>query len=570
LDENDCIPEIFTFSPADVQLINNSIYVLENISLHTPILYITVSDCDSGENGRVTIELNKTSIIELEKVTDNTYVLKTNLLLDREQTSFYSFILFTYDHGQPKNLIENFFQLHLIDINDCSPIFDTLTNYSFHIDENNQENFILHTIKIFDPDEQDHITLELIFSINQSYKNLFQLNQQNQLIILKSLDYENQSFYQFSIQAEDKIGHQTIIPIFIYLNDLNDNPVQFLKNFTQFQLEENQNNQTFIGHIQAEDADKNDQIIYSIYFEDFDQIKNFIELKINGSFYTKQIFDREQITKLNFRIIANDSLHTDLMFIEILILDQNDNKPILKTLSPFCFISNLTNRNQTIYIQLEGYDPDEDDNGNISFSLRNPSSNDLILLSNGTLIIRPLFQEYTFDIYLKDHGKSNVLFSVYENFLLLIVNDQSECRNYSIISSIQLDQRTFIYFISIILISLICFTIIIFIICCCFYFRQQTNIKSLNNNKTTTTTNFTPSFSSSLNDDAENDTLLLSSPSPQFTAMTTVSTSTTTTNDSTRLTTFIDRNSTNKSSSLSSSSSSTYVKMSRSFEEEML
>jgi hypothetical protein len=82
-----------------------------------------------------------------------------------------------------------------------------------------------------------------------------------------------------------------------------------------------------------------------------------------------------------------------------------------------------------------------------------------------------------------------------------------------------------------------------------------------------TTTNLTPSFSSSLNDDAENDTLLISSPSPQFTAMTTVSTST---NDSARLTTFTDRNQTNKSSSLSSSSSSTYVKMSRSFEEEML
>ena len=89
------------------------------------------------------------------------------------------------------------------------------------------------------------------------------------------------------------------------------------------------------------------------------------------------------------------------------------------------------------------------------------------------------------------------------------------------------------------------------------------------NNKPTT--HLTPSFSSSLNDDAENDTLLLSSPSPQFTAMTTVSTSsTTTTNDSTRLTTFTDRISTNKSSSISSSSSSTYVKMSRSFEDEML
>jgi hypothetical protein len=476
----------------------------------------------------------------------------------------------TYDHGQPKHSIENQFELHLIDINDCAPSFEGSNNYTFNINENNNENLILHTMKVFDPDEQDQITLELQFPNEKEYRNLFKLNEQNQLIILKSLDYEKQTFYQFSIRAEDTIGHQTILPIFIYLNDINDNPVKFLTNFTQFQIEENQVNQTFIGYIQAEDQDKNDQIIYSIYSDDFDQIKDFIQLKTNGSLYTKKSFDREQIPKLEFRIIANDSLHTDMIYIEILILDQNDNKPVLNSQSPFCFLYNLTDLNQTIQIQLKGDDPDENENGNISFSMRNPSSNDLILLANGTLIVQPLFQEYTFDIILKDHGKPYVLSSIYENYVLLIVYDESECRNYSIISPVQLDQQTMIYFVSIILTSLACFTIIILIICCCFYYRQhqqQTEVKRLNNK---TTTNLTPSFSSSLNDDAENDTLLLSSPSPQFTAMTTVSTSTTTTNDSTRLTTFIDRNPTNKSSSLSSSSSSTYVKMSRSFEEEML
>jgi hypothetical protein len=507
--------------------------------------------------------------VRLEKITDNTYVLKTNIIFDREENSFYSFTLFIYDHGQPKNSIENLFELHLIDVNDCSPYFDTKTNYSFNINENNKENLILYTIKTFDLDEDDSITIKLIYSNNEEqYKNIFKLNQQNQLIILVSLDYEQEKFYQFCIQAEDKIGHKTLIPIFIYVNDLNDNPVQFLTNFTRYQIEENQNIRIFIDHIQAKDKDINDQIIYSIYFEDFQQIKDFIELNINGSLYTKKSFDREQINKFHFRIIANDSLHTDLIVIEINIIDQNDNKPILISQSPLCFIFNQTNINQTIEIQLEGYDPDEYENGNISFSLRNPSSNNLILLSNGMLIIQPIFQEYTFDIYLNDHGKSKILSSIYENFLLLIVYNEYECRNYSIISSIQLDQQTLIYFISIILICLACFTIIILIICCCFYFQrsqQQIEIKSLNNKSTN---NFIPSFSSSLNDDAENDTLLLSSPSPQFTAMTTVSTSTT--NDSTRLTTFIDRHPTNKSSSLSSSSSSTYVKMSRSFEEEML
>ncbi|CAF3254774.1 unnamed protein product [Rotaria socialis] len=574
IDENDCTPEIFTFSPADVQLINNSIiYILENISLGTPILYVTVSDCDSNENGRVAMKLissfDTTSPVQLEQVTDNTYVIKTKILLDREQNSFHSFTLLTYDHGHPQRSIESQFELQLIDVNDCSPIFENSTNYSFYIDENNEENLILHTVEIYDPDEDDHLTLKLKFNNKQDYNNIFQLNEKNQLIILKRLDYEKQSSYEFSILAEDAMGHKTFVPIVIHLNDLNDNPVQFSKKFTQFQLEENQNNHTFLGHIQAEDEDENDEIIYKIHSEDLNQTKNFIELKSNGDLYTKISFNREKINKLKFRIIANDSLHTDLISIEILVLDQNDNKPTMISRSPYCYIYNKTNSNENIRIDLESYDPDEDDNGNVSFSLVNPSSMEITLLSNGTLIVPPLFQEYQFDIYLHDQGKSKVLSSIYKKFILLIVSDESECQNYSIISSIQLDQRTFIYFISIILISLLCSTIVILLICCFYYFlqRRSRRRRSLNNK---TTTNLTPSFSSSLNEDAENDTLLLSSPSPQFTAMTTVSISTTITNDSTRLTTFADRIPTNKSSSLSSSSSTTYVKMSHSFEDEIL
>ena len=102
----------------------------------------------------------------------------------------YPFTLLAYDHGHPKQSIESLFELHLIDINDCSPIFDNSTNYSFYINENNKPNFPIHTIQVFDPDEHDQIILQLIFDSEQQYKTLFQLNEQNQLIILQSLDYE--------------------------------------------------------------------------------------------------------------------------------------------------------------------------------------------------------------------------------------------------------------------------------------------------------------------------------------------------------------------------------------------
>ncbi len=416
--------------------------------------------------------------------------------------------MITYDHGKPSHSLINTFDLHLIDINDCFPYFDTSTNYSFIINENNNPNLILHTIETFDLDKNDRITLHLEFQTDEE-KNLFYINKQNQLIITNSLDYEKQSFYHFTLIAEDSIGHQTSMPVSIHLNDLNDNPVHFLTNFTQFKIQDNQPSGTFLSHIQAEDKDKNDEIVYHIHPNDINYIGNFIELNPNGSLYTKTIFNRKEINKLQFRILANDSLHTDLILIEILI----NTKPILKTQSPYCF---TLQGNKTLEIQLEAY-------SNGSFSIRNPSSSDLHIFSNGTLIVQSIEKRYSFDIYLQDENFSSIV----TDFILLI---QSDCDND-------------IFNQQILIICLICLIIIVIIYLC----FQQT--KSFDNKKPT----LTPSYSSSLND-----TLFFSSPSPQLTAMTIISSSS------------LTNQQTNKSSSLSSSTSSTYIKMSRSFEDEMI
>jgi hypothetical protein len=478
------------------------IYIFENISLHTSILYLTVSDRDTNENGRVSMELiSSDSSFQLQKLNNHTYTLLTNRIFDREEKSSYSFSLITYDHGKSSHSIINKFDLYLIDINDCFPVFDTITsNYSFYIDENNPENFLLQTIRVFDLDENDQITLHLEFS---NEKNLFILNQQNQLIIKTSLDYEDQSSYHFILIAEDFVGHRTSIPVHIYLKDLNDNPVQFRTNFTQLKIQENLPIGTYFGLIQAEDKDRNDQIMYQIHSEDFNQTKDLIELNSNGSLYIKQRFNRNEINKFQFRILANDSLHTDLILLEILI----DQSSILITQSPYCLMGY---RNESIQFESEK---------NLSFFMRNPSSSDLILFPNGTMIIKSNLNKYSFDIYLQDENS----FSIFENFILF---KSSQCKTNIFI---QFDQQ-------IIFICLLCFIILIIIVC--YYIQQQTQNKSLENK----VIHLTPSFSS-----------LFSSPSPQFTAMT-----------------IISNEQTNKSSSLSNSSSSTYIKMSRSFEDEMI
>jgi hypothetical protein len=448
------------------------------------------------------------STFQLEKLNNHTYSLRTNRIFDREEQSSYSFSLITYDHGISfSHSITNQFYLYLIDINDCYPIFDSKINYSFYINENNQENFLLQTIRVFDLDQNDQITLHLEFP-NNNTNHHFDLNQQNQLIIKTSLDYEAQSSYHFTLIAEDLVGHRTSIPVNIYLKDLNDNPVRFRNNFIQLKLQENLPIGTHFGLIYAEDKDRNNQIIYRIHSDDFNSTKNLIELNINGSLYTKQRFHRNKINRFQFRIIANDSLHIDTILSEIFI----DKSSILITQSPYCLIGY---QNESIQF--------ESKQENVLFTIRNPSSSDLILFPNGTMIIQSNLNKYSFDIYLQNNENS---FLIFENFLLL---NQFQCQTNHIF--IQFNQQ-------IIFIGLLCFIILIMIVC--YYFQQSTSKKYLDKK-----VNLMPSFSS-----------LFSPPSPQFTAMTIISSS-------------INRQ-TNQSSSLSNSSSSTYIKMSRSFDDEII
>ena len=499
IDENDCLPELFLFPSPDVQLINNSlIYIFENISPHTSILYITVSDHDTNENGRVSMELlSSNSTLRLQKLNNDTYSLLTNRIFDREEHSSYSFSLLIYDHGKPPHSMIKKFDLVLLDINDCFPVFDPTMNYSFSLAENNPQNFPVQTIRVFDLDQNDQITLHLEFPENNDDR--FQLNEQNQLIIKRTLDYEDQSSYHFTLIAEDLVGHRTSMPVSIYLNDVNDNPVRFRTNFTQFKIQENLPIGTHFGLIYAEDKDKTDQIIYQIHPDDFIQTKHLIELNTNGSLYTKGRMTRDEM--IRFRTLANDSLHTDSIRLEIRITKSS----ILLTRSPYCLMGY---RNESVQFESER---------NLSFSFRNPSSSELILFPNGTMIIPSKSNKYSFDIYLQDENS----FSIFENFLLL---SQTH-------ALIQFDQK-------LLFVGLFGFLLLVLIVC---YYLQQSTRKKFFDQKL----HFTPSFSS-----------LFSPPSPQFTPMTIISSST--------------NEQTNQSASVSNSSSSTYIKMSRSFDDEMI
>ena len=105
MDENDNYP-IIDFYPNDLPVLHGNTIKLslsESLPVNSLILSFSIIDRDSGENGRVTWQLERGELLpfELIRLTDNTGELRTKRALDREYISEYNFTLEARDHGKP-------------------------------------------------------------------------------------------------------------------------------------------------------------------------------------------------------------------------------------------------------------------------------------------------------------------------------------------------------------------------------------------------------------------------------------------------------------------------------------
>ncbi|CAF1557746.1 unnamed protein product, partial [Didymodactylos carnosus] len=367
-DENDNSAEIFTFAPVNIDLNDTIINVLENITIGTTLLYLSATDKDSDDNGRLSVTLTNMTVnnfLSVQKITDNTYQLVTLKMFDREQYSIYYFTLYVSDYGHPHRSTSLKFQIKLIDINDCFPVFEK-TLYQFNITENNPLNYVFGRILATDADEG--INSQIHYHI-QNYTNIFSLNHNNELYTKMSFDYEQQSIYRFNVIAEDSGLLQTIVPVEIRVRGLNDNPPVFPSGEIFMQIEENRPINTLIGRIVAFDRDE-DLLTYEIYPEDKSYTTGKVLLTTDGKLFTATVFDREQynnLSSIKFRVRVHDSQHIVVTNVEVNIIDVNDNLPKLiypiDDNSILCFERHSSNNT----VLFKAYDPDE--NSQVIFSL---------------------------------------------------------------------------------------------------------------------------------------------------------------------------------------------------------
>ncbi|XP_058264739.1 protocadherin gamma-A11-like [Hemibagrus wyckioides] len=222
IDVNDNKPEIEVSSILNV--------VPEDSKPGTVISLITVTDKDSGINGKVICSISGALPFELKpSVEDNVYSLITSKHLDRELISHYDIILTAKDMGQPALSSFKSLNVKISDINDNFPQFPQ-NPLELYILENNVPGSSIFSVSATDKDlnENAEITYQIIKGDAKSNDvwPVLNINTETGVIhALKSFDFEITKTFQFHVLATDS-GTPSLssnVTVNVFILDQNDN-----------------------------------------------------------------------------------------------------------------------------------------------------------------------------------------------------------------------------------------------------------------------------------------------------------------------------------------------------------
>ncbi|XP_012583215.1 PREDICTED: protocadherin beta-3 [Condylura cristata] len=133
--------------------------IAENLP-ETVIAVFSVSDPDSGDNGRMVCSIQDDLPFFLKPSVENFYTLVTNTPLDRELTSEYNITITVSDMGTPRLQTQHNITVQVSDVNDNAPAFSQ-SAYTLLVRENNSP-----ALHIAAPDAQaDRLTVYLVVAL---------------------------------------------------------------------------------------------------------------------------------------------------------------------------------------------------------------------------------------------------------------------------------------------------------------------------------------------------------------------------------------------------------------------
>nr|XP_015205180.1 PREDICTED: protocadherin alpha-C2-like [Lepisosteus oculatus] len=311
IDMNDNSPEIIVTSFKSP--------VLENIPVGTVIALFSVTDSDSGNNGKVDCYISQFKEFELQQSLENYYALVTHEPLDRETVPEYNITISVRDRGVPSLSNNHTITLELLDINDNPPTFED-SSYTISIVENNVQGALLRSIVAFDPDlnQNKQVTYLMLENrhLNNSVSKYFSVNPENgNIYALQTFDYETEKEFLFHIEAVDAgvPPLRSNVTVSIIVLDQNDNspvivsPWRAQGSVAEELIPRSTDKGYLVTKVIAIDADSIQNARITYQFLQLTDSSLFSLDQYNGEIRTMRMFSQRDSRKQRLVVLAKDN-----------------------------------------------------------------------------------------------------------------------------------------------------------------------------------------------------------------------------------------------------------------------
>ncbi|XP_041050027.1 protocadherin Fat 1-like isoform X1 [Carcharodon carcharias] len=367
----------------------SSIDIIESIPVYSTILNIHATDPDSGFNGKLVYVIsdgNEDSCFVVEMETGE---LKVVLPLDHETKNLYILNITIYDLGKPQKFSWRLLTVHVLDANDNKPIF-LQDSYSAKIHENVELGTPIAQVKAKDNDlgENGEIKYSLL-----TVTKTFSIDKTSGIVhVTGKLDREFHPMYVLRIEARDQPQQEpqlfSIIDLTVILEDVNDNPPQFVPPYYRVRVPEDIPVGTVIVWLEAYDPDlgPGGEVKYSLITTGENAFR--IDRQVGAIRTNKQLdFESKNFYNLTAHAIDSGKPYSlnSTCYVEIEVIDVNENlhRPHF---SSFVFKSSVSEGVPvgTSVLTLTAQDEDRGKDGAIRYSIKGGSGLGIFTINEKT------------------------------------------------------------------------------------------------------------------------------------------------------------------------------------------
>lgn len=348
-----------------------TVSVSEDRPVGTSIATLSANDEDTGENARITYVIQDP--VPQFRIDPDSGTMYTMMELDYENQVAYTLTIMAQDNGIPQKSDTTTLEILILDANDNAPQF-LWDFYQGSIFEDAPPSTSILQVSATDRDSGPNGRLLYTFQGGDDGDGDFYIEPTSGVIrTQRRLDRENVAVYNLWALAVDRGSPTPLsasVEIQVTILDINDNAPMFEKDELELFVEENNPVGSVVAKIRANDPDEgpNAQIMYQIVEGD---MRHFFQLDLlNGDLRAMVELDFEVRREYVLVVQATSAPLVSRATVHILLVDQNDNPPVLPDFQILFnnYVTNKSNNFPTGVIgRIPAHDPDVSDSLNYTF-----------------------------------------------------------------------------------------------------------------------------------------------------------------------------------------------------------